>query len=306
MRVTNQISVNRNLHGVMQRSESYMRAQEVITTGVRVNRSSDDPTDAARYMRLRTELSRNLQYQRNVDAARIRLGSADSSLQRVDDMLVETRSLSVQAAQVTSIEDGQALASEVEQMLESLVGEGNRKFIGRSMYSGSQIDQDPFIAVRDDDGKITSVILNVDNTSGEINGHISNNEAIELNLDGKQTFMGDTPGGSGDLFAMLIELRDGLLAEDIEVSEEIIGRVDDSMLRINAVRSEIGSRMQRVNRVEDRMFSREQFLVDHMSDAKDADLAEAAMELALEQSGYQAALASISKVMSTSLLNFMG
>jgi flagellar hook-associated protein 3 FlgL len=306
MRITNRMTLNQSLLTIERRSERFERVSREATTGKRVERASDDPSASARILKLRTGLARTLQFQRNVDTARMRLGHAELSLQRATDQLDEIRAFAVQASTGTwSDEDRVLLAQEIDQQLESLLSEGNRRFLGHSLYAGSQVDQPVFEAVRDASGRITLVTATADAQEGRVMVQLSENESLQVNFRGVDVFMGGEPGSAGDVFDALIELRDGLLAGDEDASGVVLERIDAAIETINGARSALGTRVQRVQDVETQLFSREEVLTENLSDQEDADLADTMMRYTLEQTGYQAALSSISRRLGTSLLDFL-
>ena len=306
MRITNRMTLDQSLLTIERRSERFERVSREATTGKRVERASDDPSASARILKLRTGLARTLQFQRNVDTARMRLGHAELSLQRATDQLDEIRSFAVQASTGTwSDEDRVLLAQEIDQQLESLLSEGNRRFLGHSLYAGSQVDQPVFEAVRGEGGRITLVTATADAQQGRVMVQLSENESLQVNFRGVDVFMGGEPGSTGDIFDALIALRDGLLAGDEDASGVVLGRIDAAIETINGARSALGTRVQRVEDVETQLFSREEILTENLSDQEDADLADTMMRYTLEQTGYQAALSSISRRLGTSLLDFL-
>ncbi len=307
MRVSNMMNAAVHLRTLENRSEAYARAQRALSTGIRVSRPSDDPSDTARIMRLRSSIERNLQFQRNVNSARIRVAQVDAGLQRVEDIYARGRALAVQGAQDTLAEEERhMLATELDQLLEMTIAEGNRRFLGRSLFSGSNVDQDPFIALRNEEGRITRVLSNPEGTSGEIMARISEEEEVLVSFDGAEVFMGGAPEAEADIFSTLIRLRDGLLDNDSEAAETAIERIDQAQFNLGRGLAAAGSRMRRIMDVEDRLFVRETWETERLSELEDMDMAEAAMDFALQEVGYQAALFSISRVMSRSLMEFLG
>ncbi len=306
MRVTNRMRVQDSLLTIEQRGARFEAVQREATSGKRVDRAGDDPAASARILKLRSGLARNLQFQRNLDTARMRLGHAELSLQRATDQLDEVRSFAVQASTGTWSDENRAvLGQEVDQLLESLLAEGNRRFLGHSLYAGSQVDQPVFEAVRDAAGQIQLVTATPSGQEGRVMVQLSENEQLQVNFRGVDVFMGGTQGGQADIFDTLIELRDGLLAGDEDASGPALERIDAVISTINGTRASLGTRVQRLDATENQLFSRQELLTDNISDDEDADLADTMMRYTLEQTGYQAALKSISQVMSTSLLNFL-
>ncbi len=306
MRVTDQSRINMSLLNIERRSRSFADAQRQVSTGYRVQKASDDPAASARIVKLRGAMARNVQFQRNMDTARIRLGHAELSLSRVSDQLDEVRAFAVQAATDTyTPEDRMLLADEIDQLLESLVSEGNRRFLGNSLYAGSRVDGDAFAVTRDDAGQIVSVMPTVSGAPGSINIQLDENESVEVSFAGRDVFQGGEPGGDEDLFRVLIDLRDGLAAGSSEAPEVALEYIDAAISNVNSARAALGTRMNRVEQVEIQLFAREETLTENLSVEEDADLAEAVMKLNLEQVGYQAALQSVTQLMSTNLLQFL-
>jgi flagellar hook-associated protein 3 FlgL len=306
MRVTNQMQAQANLLTVERRGERFERAQRHNTSGKRVERASDDPAGSARILKLRGALERNLQFQRNLDTARMRLGNAELSLQRVADQLDEARGAAVQAASDTlAPADRALLAGQLDQLLESLAGEGNRRFLGHSLYAGSRVDQAVFTTVRDAQGRIGAVLPTQAGQEGRVMVQLSENEDLQVNFRGLDVFMGGEPGGRADIFNTLIELRDGLGAGDGDAAGAALERIDAAIATVNGARAALGTRVQRVEASENQLFSRKQSLTEDLATQEDADMAEAMMRYTLEQTGYQAALQSISRSLSASLLNFL-
>ncbi|MDP2360911.1 MAG: flagellar hook-associated protein FlgL [bacterium] len=306
MRITNQMKGQNSLLTIERRGQAFEAAQRRITTGKRVEKPSDDAAGSSRILKLRSSLARNLQYQRNLDTARMRLGHAELSLQRVTDQLDEVRAFAVQAATDTlTPEDRVLLAQEVDQLLESLSGEANRRFLGHSLYAGSRVDKTPFAVVRDEAGRISQVTAVLESQEGRILVPLSENEDVQVNFRGTEVFMGGVQGSPADIFHTLVALRDGLLAGEGAAPGASLERIDATIGAVNGARAALGTRMQRVEATEIQLFSREEMLSSNLGEVEDADLAEAMMRATLEQTGYQAALKSISLAMSVSLLNFI-
>ena len=98
MRVTLQmlgIQVNDGLARVYQR---LARAQEVVTSGRRINRLADDPIGATRAMDLRSFENAVAQYGRNIDNTSPFLKQADSVFDDVVKGLTRTKELTVHMA----------------------------------------------------------------------------------------------------------------------------------------------------------------------------------------------------------------
>ncbi len=87
MRITNSI-IQRNALASIQASLKQMaRAQERVSTGLRVQKPSDDPSAASDILRTGSALGALDQYRRNIDAVKSRITLVGSVLDQVSDAL---------------------------------------------------------------------------------------------------------------------------------------------------------------------------------------------------------------------------
>ena len=306
MRISNLMRTSNQMLTLERRSDAYYKANTVLSTGQTVNKASDDPVQAARIVRLNGAIERNMQYQRNVDSARTYLSHTELSLRKMDEHLQDARSLAVQGDSDTyTAHEREMLAVEVNNHLEELFAEGNRKFLGRHLYSGTNTESAAFLAIRDVDGNITSVSANPEGTDGTINVQVTENESIQVNLGGEDVMFSGRASSEGDIFAAMIALRDALKSDDMDTIGESITRIDAALDNIDSQRAVIGVRVQYVDETMDRLYARDETLSDDIGLARDADIAQATMDFSVAEAGYQAALAATSRTLELTLLSFL-
>ncbi len=112
--------------------------QEQLSTGKRLNRPSDSPTDTSSAMRLRSSLKAAEQYARNAEDGIGRLGLVDSTLTGVYDggqsgALARHPGCERHEPEATSRE---ALATEVDQIRADLLGDANTTYLSRPVFGG--------------------------------------------------------------------------------------------------------------------------------------------------------------------------
>ena len=109
----------------------------------------------------------------------------------------------------------------------------------------------------------------------------------------------------GTLFTTLSDLKTALQNNDVTGIQDAMGKLDDSMNDITAKISDIGSKTDRMD-IKKNIFQ-DLNLTDttRLSTIEDADMAQAIMDVSAAQLTYQAALASSSKVMSLSLVDYL-
>jgi flagellar hook-associated protein 3 FlgL len=291
MRVTNRSifeSIKYNLGTI---SDELNKANEIASTGKRINKLSDDPVGLTQSLSIQSSLANITQMQRNIDYGQSWLNSSESALTSVSNILSDTKALCVQMASGTVGADQRSAAAEnVQNNLDEIVSLANTNVNGNYIFAGSKTDTVPFD--QDETGNVT---YNGDHTAFSIK--ISNNASIEIGSDGQAVF--------GTLFTTLSDLKTALQNNDVTGIQDAMGKLDDSMNDITAKISDIGSKTDRMD-IKKNIFQ-DLNLTDttRRSTIEDADMAQAIMDVSAAQLTYQAALASSSKVMSLSLVDYL-
>src|ERR1043166_7728652 len=146
MRVTIQSLSTQVIDSVQQAYQKLARAQEIATSGKRINRLSDDPIDAARVLGLKGFQSSLTQFKRNNDSTVPLLQEADSVLGDVTDGLQRAKEIAVAMANDTNTPaDRAAAAKEVHQIFLQLLSEANTKVGNRYLFGGFRNGTAPFV-----------------------------------------------------------------------------------------------------------------------------------------------------------------
>ncbi len=287
MRVTNSSiyeSIKYNLGNI---SEELNKANEIASTGKRINSLSDDPVGLTQSLSIQSSLANIEQMQRNIDYGTSWLSASESALTSVDNILSDTKSLCVQMASGTAGADQRSVAAQtVQNNLDEIISLANTDVAGNYIFSGTKTDTQPF----GPDGT-----YNGDNNPFTIK--ISKNATVEIGSDGQAVF--------GTLFSTLTDLKTALQNNDIGGIQDAMGKLDTDMDDVSAKISDVGSKTDRMN-IKKNIFQ-DLNLSDttRLSNIEDADIAEAVMNVSAAQLSYQAALASSSKVMSLSLVDYL-
>lgn len=154
IRITNQM-INNTMSHNLQRHKSVMdKTQEALSTGKTVRIPRDNPVSATNQMLYRSRMTELDQYLKNITESRSRLQEADSSMQSALGIMQRLRVLAVQGANgiYSSFELKEAVAAEINQLLEELVSIANSKgATGRSIFGGHRTGTDdqpnPFVPV---------------------------------------------------------------------------------------------------------------------------------------------------------------
>jgi flagellar hook-associated protein 3 FlgL len=298
MRVSN-ITVFENVSSNLGRvTEALFRANEVVSTTRRINRLSDDPVGLVSVLDLRSSLAGVEQMGRNIRMGRSWLTAGESALSQVETLLSDAKSLSVHMASATVGEAQRGNAAEsVDGYLRQLLSLANTEVGGRYIFSGTATDTVPFSF----DDENTPTLVNYSGNDTPFSIKIGKNLNVEVGRDGEEAF---GAGGSG-IFDTLIDLRDALQGNDIVGIQQAMDDLADSMESVRAIISNTGAKTLRLDTKEKILEDLNLSYQERKSSIEDADMAEAIMQMKGKELAYQAALASSSKLMTMSLVDYL-
>ncbi len=161
--------------------------QEQISTGVRINKPSDDAAASARILELEQTVSLNEQYQTNINLTENRLNPQETSLTSVENVIQRIRELTLQANNATqSLESRKAIAFEVDELQKELISLSNTiDANGDYLFAGHQSKIKPFST--NITGSISHVEFNGDQGQRLVN--ISQSRQINTDTSGSAIFM---------------------------------------------------------------------------------------------------------------------
>jgi flagellin-like hook-associated protein FlgL len=121
-------------------------AQEEVTTGIRVNRPSDDPSAAVRLVGLKSELANLDRYRENAEEAVGRLESGAEALRQISELLSEARSLGQWGATGTNgPTDREAIARDIDSLLDQAISLANTRFGRTWVFAGETGSELPYV-----------------------------------------------------------------------------------------------------------------------------------------------------------------
>jgi flagellar hook-associated protein 3 FlgL len=274
--------------------------QEQLSTGRRIVHLSDDPLNARIAVATRTTIGKNEQFIRNISATGPQLLETASNIQGMGDVLQRIRELTLQGANGTNSQDDlNAIAAEVDQLLEHVLNVSNHETNGRHIFGGTRTDAKPFVETRNAAGTITSV------------AYVGNSEFIEIAVSDGVDVTINEPGdrvfqGSVDIHQLLIDIRDNLQSGDqASLQTTRLAEIDLADEQLLSALSRVGAVDNRLDRISNSTLDFNVQLEETLSEAVDADFAEVIVNLNSQSNAYQAALNATARVIQPSLLDFI-
>lgn len=291
-RVTESSIHTRVLNNLQRNIAKGEKIQEQLSSGKQINRPSDSPTGTVTSMQLRGETRANRQYSRNADDGLGWLSTLDGTLTNTSTLVNRARDLTVQGLNSgsSSAQSNEALATEIDQIKSSLIGYANTKYLDRPVFGGTTTGDTAY----DSGGNYVG-------DTGQITRTVGANLKVRVDATGPETF------GSGDtqLFTVLQSISDSIRAGDTAGLGDNLKKLDSASDLMKNTLSETGARYNRVTQMKQSAQDRLLSVTSQLSDVEDVDLPKTIMDMQLQQTSYQAALAASAKVIQPSLIDFL-
>ncbi len=122
------------------------KATQEVSSGLRVTKPSDNPSDAAGIVRTRAELATIARFRENLESVQTELRAVDGSIFQATSALDRAAQLAAKGASDTSDATDRALiAGEVEGIYRHIASIANTVHGGRYVFGGSIDDRPPFV-----------------------------------------------------------------------------------------------------------------------------------------------------------------
>ena len=111
LRITDLGMSSSRLNWISQSESKVATAEQQVSTGRKINKASDNPSESTRLLRYDQRLQRITQFGRNADNAKLWVSTADTALQDGSNQLARAGTLVVQASNDTLGPDERAAIS---------------------------------------------------------------------------------------------------------------------------------------------------------------------------------------------------
>lgn len=305
MRISTMQIYNGGTAGIQNLQSDLYSAQNQVSTGRRIVTPKDDPIGAAQALMVTQSSAVNELYLKNQGAADSKLSALDSTLQGINDELVNIYEKSIAAGNgAYSDSDRKAIAAELTERLDSLLSLANTQDgNGRYVFAGFQSTATPFtgapVTYNGDDGQqklqVTASQFVTTNLSGndvfvnvvDSNG-VSTGQSMFQSVQDMITFL-NTPGGSAGSPLYTNALKN-------------INASIDNVLRNQAT---VGARQSSLENMTNTAEDRSVQYAQQLSDIEDLDYAKAITEISQKKLQLEATQATFAKTAQLSLFSYI-
>lgn len=292
MRISTKIMAEHIKANLNKQTRQLMDSQLKIATEKRINSLSDDPQGIGKVLGYRTSLSSIAQYQQNITDAKTRVEYTETILGEVNDLVAEAKKIASNA----DTDNKEALAQEVANIRDQIMSLANTKYAGSFIFSGDATDTPSF-------DEASGNYTGDSGPDSDQNVIVGDGVQVSLQADGSQIFI---EGGVNNVFSILDTLEADLLADNeagISAAVDPLSRLDD---QLELVRSQFASAYGRLKNTDERWTTLSNAVETMRSNVEDADVAEAAVDLQLQQTSYEMLLKVAAQVIQPTLVDFLG
>ena len=288
MRITNSMMTATVKRKLFRQAGQLARKQETMSSGKRINRPSDDPLGFGKVLDYRKTLSSLDQYDRNIQSAKNRVEFLETTLEGVEELIVDAKNWAVDQAGSESM-DREAAITSVQNIRDQLVQLGNSKMGNVYVFSGFQSLTPAFDATG---------TYNGDN--GYYSVMTADNMEMQVEADGSRVFQ-----GAEDVFDALDQLLVGLQTDDVTLIRDQVDRFDQAKDQVEMVRAESGAKYEQLELVEQQTAKLKLTFEEMMDSTENAVPEETIIDFNNQELAYEMSLNAAAKIIQPTLMNFL-
>lgn len=289
------------LSGMARIQTRQQRAQQQLTTGLRINSISDDPDQIANLMQVRSTLSQTQQISSNLGRVKTETDTAEVALENAVKMLDSVSTLAAEAQpNLQTAAARSQIAGEIGADLQQMVGMANTSVEGRFVFSGDADQTQPYSI---DMTQAYPVSAYAGSAATRQIRH-PDGSLFQISRTARDIF--DSTDPTTNVFMAMNGLRTALLNNDQAGIESSISSLKNASIYLNGQLAFYGAVQNRVNSAIDFAANLTTQLQAEQSGIQDADLTASITELTQASTQQQAALAAEKQMPRTSLFDYLG
>ncbi|KRL37600.1 flagellar hook associated protein [Liquorilactobacillus aquaticus DSM 21051] len=305
MRISDNMTYNDFLKNLTTNTNKVQKTMSQLSSFKEVSKSSDNPLLVSKIMDLNVSLAQNKTYASTISdgiswsqTQYSALSGVTTSMQRISTLIQSSANAS------TADSDVKANKDEVEQLISGVVDSLNTNFDGRYVFGGQNTTTVPF-EVEKENGEITGIKYN--GTAQDLPREIAKGVGVNLFADGtKLTDLSDSAQTGENISGYFNKLITALNSDDKDsLSGDLLKENQNYTDNFTNVQAKISTITTRLQAASSRNETEKSNLTDVLSDKQDVDVAQKYMEYQNQMTSYKATLAMGTKIMQTTILDYL-
>jgi flagellar hook-associated protein 3 FlgL len=311
MRITPNMTANNALYSLQQGRAKLDKLQELTATGTNINRPSDDPAGSRLLLDVGDQLKAGDQYASNITKATTFLQVTNTALQGMADTMQQAKQLAASISNGSSDPTvRQNVVTQLQAMKQTLVDMGNTQVSNQYVFGGANNSTPPF--TNTPTGGPPPSYYHGDETA--LNVGIAQAAQEQINVPGNQVLTGssttgNTPYGTTNILDTFDKLIAAVQSNDVNSPTGIVAEsqaLENGANQVTNALTDVASRTIRLNNMSTLNTNSQNTLQTIASNIQNVDYAKLGVELANQQTAFQASLSATAKVSRMSLLDYLG
>jgi len=321
MRITQKNLTRAYLSGLNRNISQLSKSNERLSSGKRINRVSDQVTDAQKVLKVRNQIRNNEQFVRNIQSIKNEISAQESSAMQMNEILIDVKELLVKAGSgINSDSDKTIIANEISQLNKSILQLVNVKSSDRYTFSGLnneapiQVDNNGIVLfngvnvddILETDLKDDSIFVDV-GLGMKFDTQIDQSSVVQLNTSAIH-LLGYGKNGNGtpnNLVSLLNKVVSDLKTGDVSQISEYQKQLKESVDRVLVQVTDIGTRYAYLENSINRLENEKLNLTEQQNHLESIDYEEETILNKSYDMAYQISLQLGSKVLPLSIFDFM-
>lgn len=307
IRVTGQTQTANAIANMRRQQADVAKFQEMISTGVKVKAASDAPAAFGTIAVAKGASKRAATYQETLNDSNSDLNAGVSVMQETSAILTRAGQLAIDGASGTIDATGfEAIAAEVDSLIDRTLTAANQQQDGRYLYSGTATDTKPFrVATLTPDGKPATIAY--DGATERTRSLISQSQTVDTRYVGGDVFQ----AAGQDVFGALMGLRDDLrntTLNDSQKTEAVSARLADiqnARTRVGEVMGEQSGALAGMSAIQNRLSDLKLNADSRAGDLESTDYAAAVVGLKQQETAFEATLGVSARLLQPNLMDFL-
>ncbi|MFT8458988.1 MAG: flagellar hook-associated protein FlgL [Liquorilactobacillus ghanensis] len=306
MRIADNTMYNNFLTGYETSTAKMQKTMTQLASQKQLTEASDDPLKASQIINLSTSVDQNAMYGDSIQDGISWNQMQDSALSSISDIMLRMRDLIQGSANGTNGSDvNSANKAEIEQDMSQIVDTLNTKYGNKYIFAGENTTTKPFELEKNDAGDITGLTYN--GTDGDLSRQIADGVSVDLFANGSKFLANSDTGAQaaslGDYFNNVVTALNS--DNKSELGGDLLSDTDAYRDNFVNVRTQIGALTNRLQSALSRNQAQSTNLQQSLSNDQDVDVASAYSNFEKEKLTYNATLAMGTKIMQTTILDYM-
>ncbi len=277
-----------------------------LSSGIRVNQASDDPSAVAPIIAYQAQLTNLAQVQTNLQGVQTEAQTADGALQTASTLMNQLVTIGTQGASSTTDAAGRAtLGQKVQQIEQELVAVSNTTVAGRYIFGGDDSSTSPYTY---NWASPNGVVQNSTPTNTSTTRDGDGNQIVPRLTAGQIFDVRDANGNptTGNIFAAVYALGTALLSNNQSGISSALDQVNAGVTQLGQATTSYGNTETWLQQAIQTAGAHVSTITQALTSIRDSDVATNATQLTLDQTALQAALAAHGTMNTKSLFSYLG